>query len=349
MAMAKAYGRGPKINETDIVLNIISPVGGISSAFTYNGSAALVGAKVILLDIWNPQETLSLIEKEKATILLAVPAQLAKIVMIPSLKEYNLRSLRCVCTSTAPLSPSLATEIESKLGVPVLNYYGQFDAGLIAGVSIDDPPETRRTTVGKPLRENIVILQDDNGNEVPSGEIGEVVYTGPTAGSGYYKDLEITLSVWEHLGIEGRCHSGDLAKYDEKGNLVLVGRKKEVIIRGGQNIFPAEMEGLLLTSPKIESVAIVPMPDPIMGEKCCAYVALKKNCDFTYEEMVSFLKDKKIARYKIPERLEIRQQLPLKGHQKIAKEELRLDIIKKIDAEKSENEDDLKKTRISGK
>lgn len=333
IAMAKGYAAGPKLHGKDIVLNIISPVGGLSSAFTYNGSAALVGAKVVLLDVWSPEKTFALIEKEKATILLAVPAQLAKLALDPSYVNFDLSSLRCICTSTAPLPYSLATAVEERFKVPVVNFYGQFDAGSIAGVSIDDPLEVRRSTVGKPLKENTTALLGEDGKEVAPGEIGEVVYTGPTAGSGYYGDVETTLKVWGKLGKEGRCRSGDLAKFNQDGYLILVGRKKDVIIRGGQNIFPAEEEGLLLTHPKINSVAIVPMPDPIMGEKCCAYVVLKEGETLSFEEMVSFLKDKKIANYKIPERLEVRKELPLKGLQKIAKGPLCKDIIEKLKAE----------------
>lgn len=327
MAMARGYGAGPKIKESDIVLNIISPVGGLSSAFCYNGSATLVGAKVVLLDIWGPEKTFELIEKERVTILLAVPAQLAKIMTSDS-SRYDLSSLRCICTSTAPLPYTLARDLEERFKIPVLNFYGQFDAGLIAGVSIDDPPEVRRSTLGKPIKHTVISIVDEEGKEVPRGEVGEVIYTGPSAGSGYYKDLETTLEVWGCIGKEGRCRSGDLGKFDKDGNLILVGRKKDVIIRGGQNIYPAEIEGLLLTHPKINSVAVVPMPDPVMGEKACAYVALKPGERFTFEEMIEFLKGKKIANYKLPERLEIREQLPLRGLQKVAKPSLREDIIR---------------------
>lgn len=333
IAMARAYGEGPKINENDIVLNIISPVGGLSSAFCYNGSATLVSAKVVLLDVWSPEKTFALIEKEKVTILLAVPAQLAQIVRDPNIGKYDLRSLRCICTSTAPLPPSLARDIEEAFKVPVVNLYGQFDAGLISGVSIDDPPEARRNTVGKPLRDNVISIVDEEGREVPAGEVGEVIYTGPTASSGYYRDLETTLKVWGTLGREGRCRSGDLGRFDKDGNLILVGRKKDVIIRGGQNIYPAEVEGLLLTHPKINGAAIVPMPDPIMGEKACAYVTLKPGEQLGFDEMLSFLKSKKIANYKLPERLEIRAELPLKGHQKVAKAALCQDILQKLKQE----------------
>jgi len=333
MALARIYGELPRLNETDIVLNIIGPVAGLSSAFCYNGSAALVGAKVILLDIWSPVKTLELIEKEKATILLAVPAQLAQIVRQPHIRNYNLGSLRCICTSTAPLPYNLARDLEETFKVPILNIYGQFDGGFISGVSIDDPPEIRRSTVGKPSGDTLIRIVDDEGKDVPLGEVGEIVYTGPSAGPGYYRDLETTLKVWGSLGKDGRCRSGDLGKFGKDANLILVGREKEVIIRGGQNIYPAEIEGLLLTNPKVRSVAIVAMPDPIMGEKACAYVTLSPGERFTFEEMVSFLKSKKIAPYKLPERLEVRDVLPLRGDQKVVKESLKEEIIQKLKEE----------------
>lgn len=333
MALAKAYGESPKIHEHDIVLNIIGPVAGLSAAFCYNGSATLVGAKVVLLDIWSPDDTLRLIQQERVTILLAVPAQLAQIVRQPDIAEYDLRSLRCICTSTAPLPYTLARDLEETFKVPVLDIYGQVDGGIISGVNIDDPPEVRRTTVGKPHRDTIIALVDDEGNEVPLGQAGEIVYTGPTTSSGYFKDLEGTLNVWGTLGRDGRCRSGDLAKVDKDGYLTLVGRKKETINRGGQNIYPAEIEGLLLTHPKLKGVAIVPMPDPIMGERTCVYVTLIPGEQFTFEEMISFLRDKKIAPYKLPERLEIRDDLLLTDNQKISKGPLRDDIIKKLKSE----------------
>jgi non-ribosomal peptide synthetase component E (peptide arylation enzyme) len=184
--------------------------------------------------------------------------------------------------------------------------------------------------VGKPAKGMVVKLIDEEDKEAPEGE---VVYSGPATNGGYYKDLDSTLKAWGTLGLEGGFKSGDLGQFDESGNLILIGRKRDVIIRGGQNIHPTEIEGLLLTHPKIRSVALVSMPDPIMGEKACAYVALHPGKRLTFEEMTSFLKEKKIAPYKLPERLEVLEELPLRGHQKVAKRELQEDLIQKLQAE----------------
>ncbi len=330
MAAARGYGGAVKLNGEDVVLNIVSAIAGLGAAFCYNGSAALVGAKSVLLDIWSPEKTFRLIEEEKATVLVAVPAQLAQIARDESMRCYDIRSFRCITTGTAPLPSRLAAEVEEALKVPISNCYGQLDGGVVTHTSIDDTPEVRRNTVGKPAKGMMIKLIDEQGNEAKEGEI---VYSGPATNGGYYGSLESTLAAWGSLGFEGFFRSGDLGRFDDAGNLILIGRKNDVIIRGGQNIYPAEIECLLLGHRKIKSVAIVPMPDPIMGEKACAFVALNPGEHFTFEEMISFLKEKKIAPYKLPEKLEIRKELPLRGHQKVAKMELQKGLVEKLEVE----------------
>jgi non-ribosomal peptide synthetase component E (peptide arylation enzyme) len=333
MAMARGYGEPAGVKENDIVLNIISPVAGLSSAFCYNGTVNLVGATVVLSDIWSPEETLKLIKREKVTILLAVPAQLSQIVNSPHISNCDLGSLRCIYTSTAPITYELATQVEEVLGVPCINLYGQIDGGFISAPSIDDHPEIRRATLGKPHRFTQIWILDNDGNPVGPGEKGELVYTGPSTCGGYYRNMDATLEVWGVLGEGGKCRSGDTVQLDEEGHLILAGRKKDMIIRGGQNIYPAEIEGLLLAHPKIQAVAVVPMPDPVMGEKACAYVQLSPGAHMAFEEMIDFLKKEKFARYKLPERLEIREKLPLRGEQKIAKASLCDDIARLLKEE----------------
>lgn len=327
IAMAKGYGEGPQIRETDVVLNIISPVAGLSSAFCYNGTASLVGAKVVLSDIWSPESTFEMIEYEKVTVLLAVPAQLAQILRHPERENHDLGSLRCIVTSTAPLSRALARDLEETFKVPVCNLYGQIDGGFISCPSVDDPPEVRQRTVGIPHQYTTVRIIDDDGNDVPRGEEGELVYSGPSTTGGYFKNMPETLRAWGTLGPGGMRRSGDLVQMDKDGRLILLGRKDDMIIRGGSNIYPAELESLLITHPKIEAAAVVPMPDPVMGETVCAYVKVSPGEELAFEEMIAFLKSKKIATYKLPERLEVRESLPLKGAQKIGKASLKKEII----------------------
>ena len=151
--------------------------------------------------------------------------------------------------------------------------------------------------------------------------------------SGYYRRPDLNKAVWKTEGGENWFPTGDLGKFDEAGNLRIVGRKKDVIIRGGQNIYPAEIEDLLVAHPKVAAVAVIGMPDPMMGEKCCAYVEPEPGEDFTFEEMLSYLKEQQLAPYKLPERLEVRSQLPRAGLEKIPKAALREDLLEKLKTE----------------
>lgn len=331
IALGEAYHLMPKLTGDDIVFNVINAVAGLGAAFCY--SVPREAAKTVLLEVWDPKEALKIIQRERATVFLTTPAQLAMLVRDPDLSQYDVSSVRCVCSSTSPLTYEIAVESEEKLGVPVVNTYGTFDGGGISKTIIDDDTETRRRTVGKPHLGTDVKLLDDEGKEVPPGADGELYFRGPSTTAGYFRDMERTLETWGALGKEGWFRTGDQARIDRKGNIMLTGRKKDMIIRGGQNIYPAEIEGLLLMHPKVEHVAIVPMPDPIMGEKACAYVVPQEGEKFTFDEMTSFLKSKKIASYKLPERLEIRSELPMRDAQKVAKASLREDIAQKLKAE----------------
>lgn len=154
-----------------------------------------------------------------------------------------------------------------------------------------------------------------------------------TVAGGLYKDPEATLRMWGGEK-DGWCATGDLGKVDEAGNLYIVGRLKDIIIRGGQNIAPSEVEALLVVHPKVLNVAIVAMPDQVMGEKACAFVITRPGQEFTFEEMVSFLREKGIATYKLPERLEIMEKFPmLSDAQKISKRELTASVTQKLKAE----------------
>ncbi|MFC1930500.1 class I adenylate-forming enzyme family protein, partial [Chloroflexota bacterium] len=164
---------------------------------------------------------------------------------------------------------------------------------------------------------------------VPPGGVGEIWSRSPSFASGYYRDPETTRQAWG----DGWYKLGDLGKLDENGNLMVVGRKKDIIIRGGQNIYPIEIETLLSTHPSVADVAVVAMPDTIMGEKVCAFVVTKSGRELTFYEMVQFLKDQNVAAFKLPERLEIIDQMPMAGEQKIDKKLLRQRISDTIKAE----------------
>jgi len=222
------------------------------------------------------------------------------------------------------LSPQVAEEAETVFGASITSDLGTQDKGSVSGCSVEDSKDLRRRTVGRMLPGNKVRLLDkDTGREVPEGEPGVLWFRGPHAPAGYFRDEELTATVFDK---EGWTTTEDIVKFDQ-GCLWILGRAKDMIIRGGQNIYPAEVEGLLNDHPKVSSVAVVGYPDREMGERCCAYVIPKPGEDFSFDEMVSFLKGKKIAMFKLPERLEVVSEFPAVGDSgKVNKETLKKQI-----------------------
>ena len=218
-------------------------------------------------------------------------------------------------------------EEEKSFVAAITSDLGTQDMGSVSGCRVEDSKELRRRTVGRMLPGNRVRLLDEEGKEVSEGDPGILYFRGPHAPAGYYRDEELTSTVFDP---DGWTSTGDIVKFDQEC-LWILGRAKDMIIRGGQNIYPAEIEGLLNEHPKVASVAIVGYPDKEMGERTCAYVIPKAGQEFTFEEMVEFLKQKQLAMYKLPERLEIVKEFPTVGDSgKVNKEELKKDIENKV-------------------
>lgn len=305
----------------------LSPTAGGPNMLVYF-SAPVMGAKVVLLEHFTARDALQLIEKERITMAGLVPAQLAMMLHEPSLKDYDLSSLKYLACMGAPLPYQMGLDAESKLCCTILQAYGVTDCGVSCMTSPSDPPELRIGTVGKPLKGNEVRIVDEQDHTLNAGQVGEIWMRGPSAMSGYFLNPEANKEVWTE---DGWFRTGDLGKVDSQGYLSIAGRKKEMIIRGGQNIYPAEIENLLHTHPSIASTAVVAMPDPVMGEKACVYLELKPSRTITLEELLSFLKGKGLTPYKLPERLEIIDKMPMVAEgQKINKVALREDLRKKL-------------------
>jgi non-ribosomal peptide synthetase component E (peptide arylation enzyme) len=258
-------------------------------------TALVSGAKLILQERFLPEDTLKLIRDERVTVALGVPTEIIKLLAFPDLQKYDFRSLRCFTNGGAPLPPAVAEELASKLNCKVMSGYGAVEGGLPTWTSLDDPPVKAYTTVGRTLPGMEMAVFDEAGNPVPPDR-----------------------------------NQGDLGQIDKDGYLKIVGRKKEIIIRGGANISPQEVEEILQTHPKIEQVAVVKMPDKVMGEKACAYIIVKYNQTITFQEITSFLKERNLATYKLPERLEVVKAFPMTASEKVLKKELEKDIALKL-------------------
>ena len=316
------------LTKNDIVAAIAPHAGGAAGTLAYF-AAPLVGAKVVLLEEFTPEGALEFMEKERVTAIGVVPTHLVRM-LEKEVEKYDLSNLRFIRSAGGYLPPDVAEEAENRLGGIITSDLGTQDVGSISGCKVSDPEDLRRRTVGRPLPGNQVKILDDNGNEVPEGEVGALWFRGPHSPAGYYRDLETTMTVFRE---DGWTTTGDLVKW-ERGCLWIMGRKKDMIIRGGQNIYPAEIEGLLNEHPAVANVAVVGMPDKEMGERACAFVVVKKGYTFTFDDMVSFLLEKKLAKFKLPERLEIVDSLPTVGDSgKVNKRELRRIIEEKLKEE----------------
>ncbi len=316
------------LNRNDITMAIAPHAGGAAGTLTYF-AAPVAGAKTVMLEEFSPEDALALIEKEKATAIGVVPTHLVRMLECDTSK-YDLSSLRFIRSAGGYLSPQIAEEAEIALGAVITSDLGTQDMGSVSGCRVEDSKDLRRRTVGRMLPGNKVRLIDkDHGDTVPDGEPGVLYFRGPHAPAGYYRDEELTGTVFD---ADGWTTTGDIVKFDQNC-LWILGRSKDIIIRGGQNIYPAEIEGLLNDHEKVASVAVVGYPDREMGERTCAYVIPKASQSFKFEEMVTFLKSKKLAMYKVPERLEVVPEFPAVGDSgKINKEALKKDIAAKVSA-----------------
>jgi non-ribosomal peptide synthetase component E (peptide arylation enzyme) len=309
------------------VLAALSPAAGGPNIPIYF-AAPQVGAKIVLLSHFEPEAAFDLIQRERVTVACVVPALLAMMVRCNSYERYDLSSIRYWVSVSAPLSSNLAREAEEKLGGIVLNTYGAVDWGGVVFTAPKDPPEVRYFTVGRPRVDTEVRLVNEAGRIVAAGETGELQGRGPSCSAGYYGNAEACVNAWTS---DGWFPLGDMGRWDEKGNLILLGRKDELIIRGGQNIQPAEIEDHLVAHPKVKQAAIVGMPDPVMGQKVCAYIVPETADGVRLEEIVSFLRFKQLALYKLPERLELVDKFPMVSDTKINKRILAAEIAEKLE------------------
>lgn len=280
----------------------------------------LVGASSVLLEHWSPVEALRLIETEKATTATAVPTQVLKMMQQDDLDSYDFSSLRIFTNAGAAMPPAAAEQLEEVFGCAGHVCYGATDGGVPTMTSLRDSPEMRWTSVGRDLPGNERRLVDALGREVAPGESGEVCWRGPTKSFGYLNEPEMTEAAFDEKGF---YHSGDLGTYDDDGYLHITGRSKDLIIRGGQNISPVEIENLLAEHPAVSEVSVIGLPDPVYGERVCVCLVARPGLTVTLQGLSDFLLDRGVAKFKLPERVEVLSELPKSAGGKISKVELR--------------------------
>jgi len=293
-------------------------------------TSVISGACGVLLETWNVEEAFKEIERNRVTVPIGVPTMPIMMLQHPDLEKYDLSSLRTMALAGAPLPVEVARQIIKKMGCYMTSAYGMTETAISNITTLDDPVEIVCTTVGKPQQGMEHKVVDEKRRIVPIGTEGEACARGQNVCVGYFKDPKRTAEV---IDDNGWIYSGDLAKMDEEGNLIIVGRIKDVIVRGGENISPTEIEDILYTYDKVEQVAVIGVPDDRLGEGTCACIIPKEEASFTYDEMKAFFKDR-VARFKIPDRIEFMDVFPTTPSGKIRKVELREIMAKKIQSDK---------------
>jgi 2,3-dihydroxybenzoate-AMP ligase len=291
------------------------------------------GAKVVLSTSTRPEDMFKLMQRHKVTHLKVVPALLIRLVNDPSIKNYDLSSMKVIQSGGQRMQPEVRMRTKALIpSVTVQENFGMSE-GVLMFVRLDDPEDVRLETCGRPVCEDDEIrLLDDEDNIVPMGEVGEFCCRGPYTLRGYFGVPDYNKRAFTS---DGFYRSGDMMRQHPSGNYMVEGRKKDLINRGGEKISAEEIENLVLSHPAVQNVACVAMPDDNMGEKMCAYVILRKGQSLELPQLVEFLKEKEIAKFKLPERLEKLDEFPVSTFGKVSKKTLVEWVTKKLEDERA--------------
>jgi 2,3-dihydroxybenzoate-AMP ligase len=316
-----------KMNSDDICL-IVVPVGHNLAVLNVVGSL-FFGYKLVLLDSTKPLDICSMIQEERITYMPTVPSLIKRMLDFEKMADYKLSSMKKISAGGEPSPPELVRSVWQRLGWKYINEFGMSE-GLLCRTRFDDDLEAICHTVGKPCcpYEWVKII-DKEGKELPLNTDGELVTKGPGIFAGYLKNPEENRKTFT---ADGFFRTGDLARIDgsRNMNIRITGRIKDIIIRGGENISPAQVEELLCSHPSITDAAVVGMPDMELGEKVCAYIRLADGVRIDPEEIKSFMEGKGASKLLIPERFEFVDALPMTEAGKHDKKALREDIKRQI-------------------
>ena len=274
--------------------------------------------KMIFLDVWNVNMGWQLIAEENASFAMGATPFLADLTNSDRRDECNSERFRLFVCGGAPIPSVLAEEAAAKLSIDLVAVWGMSECGVVTTTKLDDPPEKIFGTDGVAVPGCEVKIVDENGKSLPQGEEGRLLEKGPATFVGYLKRPEAY-----DVDEEGFFDTGDLARMDEDDYIRITGRSKDIIIRGGENIPVVEVENLLYTHPDIIDCAVVAMPNDRLGELGCCFVTLKDGVTFTFNDMLAFLLDRKLAKNYLPEHLEVIPDMPRTASGKIQKFALR--------------------------
>jgi fatty-acyl-CoA synthase len=290
-----------------------------ATAFGFVALSYILGAKVVLLDEFKPEAFLEAVERYRVTTTAVVPTMLHRLMELGEarIRRYDTSSLRAIFSGGAPLPAGLALDVMNVLGDKLYNFYGATETGL---VTLASPHDLRRSpgTIGRVLPGNEVRLVDERGRDVPIGEVGELFVRSPLLVEGYHADPEATRASM----LEGYFSVGDLARRDARGCYFIEGRKRDMVISGGVNVYPAEVEAALDSHPAVAEAAVVGVPDREWGELVRAFVALRPGAECDASALKAHCRER-LAGPKVPREIVFLPALPRNPTGKVLKRELR--------------------------
>jgi len=279
----------------------------------------LAGGRVVLMDRFDPRQMLETIQTERVTQIGAAPTMYRWLLHTPGQEHYDLSSVRRLTFSTEPCPPELAEALYARFRCSLQNIYGTAESMIISWTGLDDPWERAATTVGRPVPGARVRIVDDDRRPLPPGQCGEIAVQTSQMMSGYYRDPALTAQV---LDGDGWLYTGDVGILDADGYLRLVDRKKDLIIRGGQNVYPAEVEACLKRCAGVRQAAVVGLPNAAAGEAIWAYVEPYPGAALTAAALLDYCRGQ-LAPFKVPERVRFVDRLPTTATGKVEKYRLR--------------------------
>jgi long-chain acyl-CoA synthetase len=311
--------------ERDVIFGGLPLFHSFGQTCTMN-AAVLRGACLTLLSRFDPGRVLEIIERDRVTIFAGVPTMYAALLHHPERNRYDVSSLRLCVSGGAAMPVEVMRAFEQAFGCIVLEGYGLSETSPVASFNHADR-ERRAGSIGTPIADVQMRVADDQGTEVPTGEVGEILIRGHNIMKGYWNMPEATRAAVR----DGWFHTGDVGRVDEDGYYFIVDRKKDLIIRGGYNVYPREVEEVLHEHPAVAEVAVVGVPHPELGEEVGAAVTLKAGARPTPEEIRDFVKEQ-IAAYKYPRVVWFVDALPKGPTGKILKREIRPPVPQDRDA-----------------
>ncbi|WP_203530634.1 long-chain fatty acid--CoA ligase [Thermaerobacter sp. PB12/4term] len=303
--------------ETRDVVLTVAPMFHIGGLSVYTLPALFKGCTVVLERQFDPRRTLELVERERITVLFLVPAMWQAVMWLPDFDRYDLSSLRSLVSGGAPCPLTVIQFFQSR-GFRFLEGFGMTETAPDVAILSSRDAVRKNGSIGLPVHTVQLRIVDDTGQDVSPGQVGELVVRGPNVCAGYWNNAEATREAFR----DSWFHTGDLARQDDEGFYYIVDRKKDMLISGGENVYPVEVEQVLVQHPKVLEVAVTGAPDERWGEVPAAFVVPKPGETVTLDELVAFCEGK-LARFKIPKQLHVVDQLPRNATGKVLKHVLR--------------------------